>query len=198
MDLQKFKNKMQTEDALPLNILLDEAQSVHKNGSMEVDAAGEFMQDIEDKLGITKMICKDLRTGEIPVDDNPVKLTYNKVICIEELTELATAIIDYESYCSGSDTDETVREHNKKLIDKKYEVNELICRKTCKQILFAPKPGGMHRLIVDRRALLIAVPLAEMIKWLIIIMLLIALTITVDVAGMHERHIYKLAHQKWP
>lgn len=62
MDLQKFKNKMQTEDALPLNILLDEAQSVHKNGSMEVDAAGEFMQDIEDKLGITKMICKDLRT----------------------------------------------------------------------------------------------------------------------------------------
>ena len=80
----------------------------------------------------------------------------------------------------------------------KYEVNELICRKTCKQILFAPKPGGMHRLIVDRRALLIAVPLAEMIKWLIIIMLLIALTITVDVAGMHERHIYKLAHQKWP
>lgn len=76
MDLQKFKNKMQTEDALPLNILLDEAQSVHKNGSMEVDAAGEFMQDIEDKLGITKMICKDLRTGEIPVDDNPVKLTF--------------------------------------------------------------------------------------------------------------------------
>lgn len=124
MDLQKFKNKMQTEDALPLNILLDEAQSVHKNGSMEVDAAGEFMQDIEDKLGITKMICKDLRTGEIPVDDNPVKLTYNKVICIEELTELATAIIDYESYCSGSDTDETVREHNKKLIDKKYALLE--------------------------------------------------------------------------
>lgn len=80
----------------------------------------------------------------------------------------------------------------------KYEVNELICRKTCKQIFFAPKPGGMHRLIVDRRALLIAVPLAEMIKWLIIIMLLIALTITVDVAGMYERHIYKLAHQRWP
>lgn len=80
----------------------------------------------------------------------------------------------------------------------KYEINELICRKTCKQILFAPKPGGMHRLIVDRRALLIAVPLAEMIKWLIIIMLLIALIITVDVAGLHERHIYKLAHQRWP
>jgi hypothetical protein len=80
----------------------------------------------------------------------------------------------------------------------KYEVNELICRKTCKQIFFAPKPGGMHRLIVDRRALLIAVPLAEMVKWIIIIMLLIALTITVDVAGMHERHIYKLAHQRWP
>lgn len=80
----------------------------------------------------------------------------------------------------------------------KYEVNELICRKTCKQILFAPKPGGTHRLIVDRRALLIAVPLAEMVKWIIIIMLLIALTITVDVAGLHERYIYKLAHQKWP
>lgn len=80
----------------------------------------------------------------------------------------------------------------------KYEVNELICRKTCKQIFFAPKPGGMHRLIVDRRALLIAVPLAEMIKWIIIIMLLIVLTITVDVAGLHERHIYKLAHQRWP
>lgn len=56
----------------------------------------------------------------------------------------------------------------------------------------------MHRLIVDRCALLIAVPLAEMIKWIIIIMLLIALTITVDVAGMHERHIYKLTHQRWP
>lgn len=80
----------------------------------------------------------------------------------------------------------------------KYEVNELICRKTCKQILFAPKPGGMHRLIVDRRALLIAVPLAEMVKWIIIIMLLIALTITVDITGMHEKHIYKLAHQRWP
>lgn len=80
----------------------------------------------------------------------------------------------------------------------KYEVNELICRKTYKQILFAPKPGRMYKLIVDRRALLIAVPLAEMIKWLIIIMLLIALTITVDVTGMHERHIYKLAHQRWP
>lgn len=79
----------------------------------------------------------------------------------------------------------------------KYEVNELICHKTCKQIFFAPKPGRMHRLIVDRRALLIAVPLAKMIKWLIIIMLLIALTIIVDVAGMHERHIYKLAHQRW-
>lgn len=80
----------------------------------------------------------------------------------------------------------------------KYEVNELICHKTCKQILFAPKPGGMHRLIVNRRALLMAVPLAEMIKWLIITVLLIALTIVVDVAGMHERHIYKLAHQRWP
>lgn len=80
----------------------------------------------------------------------------------------------------------------------KYEVNELICRKTCKQILFAPKPGRMYRFIVDRRALLIAVPLAEMVKWIIIIMLLIALTITVDVAGLHERYIYKLAHQKWP
>ncbi len=44
MDLQKFKNKMQTEDALPLNILLDEAQSVvHKTGSAEVDAAGEYV-----------------------------------------------------------------------------------------------------------------------------------------------------------
>lgn len=80
----------------------------------------------------------------------------------------------------------------------KYEMNELICRKTYKQILFAPKPGRMYRLIVDRRALLIAVPLAEMIKWIIIIMLLIVLTITVDVAGLHERHIYKLAHQRWP
>jgi hypothetical protein len=80
----------------------------------------------------------------------------------------------------------------------KYEVNELICRKTCKQILFAPKPGGMHRLIVDRRALLIAVPLAEMIKWIIIVILLVALTITVDVTGMHKRYIYKLAHQRWP
>ena len=113
MDLQRFKDKMQTEDALPLNILLDEAQNVvHKNGSMEVDAARELMQDIVDKFGIVKMISKDLRTGEMPVDDNPVKLTYNKVICIEELTELATAIIDYESYCSESDTDETVREHH--------------------------------------------------------------------------------------
>lgn len=80
----------------------------------------------------------------------------------------------------------------------KYEVNELVCRKTCKQIFFAPKPGGMHRLIVDKRALLIAVPLAEMIKWIIITVLLIALTITVDAAGLHERHIYKLAHQRWP
>ena len=79
----------------------------------------------------------------------------------------------------------------------KYEVNELVCRKTCKQIFFAPKPGRMHRLIVDRRALLIAVPLAEMIKWIIIIMLLVVLTIIVDVAGIHERHIYKLAHKIW-
>lgn len=47
MDLQRFKDKMQTEDALPLNILLDEAQNVvHKNGSMEVDAARELMQDV--------------------------------------------------------------------------------------------------------------------------------------------------------
>ena len=125
MDLQKFKDKMQTEDALPLNILLDEVvQCVHKNGSMEVDAAGEFMQDIVNKLSMIKMISKDLRTGTMPIDDNPVKLTYNKVICIEELTELATAIIDYESYCSGSDTDETVREHNEKLINKKYALLE--------------------------------------------------------------------------
>ena len=125
MELQKFKDKMQTEDALPLNILLDEAvQCVHKNGSMEVDAAGEFMQDIVNKLSMIKMISKDLRTGTMPIDDNPVKLTYNKVICIEELTELATAIIDYESYCSGSDTDETVREHNEKLINKKYALLE--------------------------------------------------------------------------
>lgn len=99
MDLQRFKDKIQTEGALPLNILLDEAQNVvHKNGSMEVDAARELMQDMVDKFGIVKMISKDLRTGEMPVDDNPVKLTYNKVICIEGLTELATAIIDYESY----------------------------------------------------------------------------------------------------
>ena len=125
MDLQKFKDEMQTEDALPLNTLLDEAvQCVHKNGSMEVDAAGEFMQDIVNKLSMIKMISKDLRTGTMPIDDNPVKLTYNKVICIEELTELATAIIDYESYCSGSDTDETVREHNEKLINKKYALLE--------------------------------------------------------------------------
>lgn len=125
MDLQKFTDKMQTEDALPLNILLDEAvQYVHKNGSVEVDAAGELMQDIEDKLGMVKMISKDLRTGEMPVDDNPVKLTYNKIICIEELTELATAIIDYESYYSGSDANETVREHTEKLIDKKYALLE--------------------------------------------------------------------------
>ena len=124
MDLQKFKDKMQTEDALPLNILLDEAQSIHKNGFTEVDAAGEFMQDIVDKLSMTKMICKDLRTGEMPVDDNPVKLTYNKIICIEELTELVAAIIDYESYCSGSDTDETVREHHEKLINKKCTLLE--------------------------------------------------------------------------
>ena len=125
MDLQKFKDEMQTEDALPLNILLDEAvQCVHKNGSMEVDAAGEFMQDIVNKLSMIKMISKDLRTGTMPIDDNPVKFTYNKVICIDELTELATAIIDYESYCSGSDTDETVREHNEKLINKKYALLE--------------------------------------------------------------------------
>lgn len=125
MDLQKFKDKMQTENALPLNILLDEAvQCVHKNGSAEVDAAGELMQDIEDKLGMVKMICKDLRTGEMPVGDNPVKLTYNKVICIKEFTELATAIIDYESCCSSSDADETVREHNEKPIDKKYALLE--------------------------------------------------------------------------
>ena len=97
MDLQKCKDKMQTENALPLNILLDEAPSVHKNGFTEVDAAGEFMQDIVDKFSMVKMICKDLRTGTMPVDDNPVKLTYNKVICIEELTELAAAIINYES-----------------------------------------------------------------------------------------------------
>lgn len=125
MDLQKFKDEMQTEYALPLNILLDEAvQCVHKNGSMEVDAAGEFMQDIVNKLSMIKMISKDLRTGTMPIDDNPVKLTYNKVICIEELTELATAIIDYESYCSESDTNETVREHNEKLINKKYALLE--------------------------------------------------------------------------
>lgn len=80
----------------------------------------------------------------------------------------------------------------------KYEINELICRKTCKQILFVPKPGRMCKLIVSKRALLIAVPLAEMIKWIIITVLLIALTIAVDVAWLHERHIYKLAHQKWP
>lgn len=80
----------------------------------------------------------------------------------------------------------------------KYEINELICRKTCKQILFAPKPGREYRLIVSKRTLLIAVPLAEMIKWIIITVLLIALTITVDAAGLHERHIYKLAHQRWP
>lgn len=80
----------------------------------------------------------------------------------------------------------------------KYEINELICRKTCKQILFAPKPGRMYRLVVSKRALLIAVPLAEMVKWIIIIMLLIALTIALDVAGLHEKHIYKLAHQRWP
>ena len=43
MDLQKFKDKMQTENALPLNILLDEAPSVHKNGFTKVDAAREFM-----------------------------------------------------------------------------------------------------------------------------------------------------------
>lgn len=125
MDLQKFKDKMQTEDALPLNILIDEAvQCVHKTGSAEVDAAGELMQDIVDKFGMVKMISKNLRAGEMPVDDNPVKLTHNKVICIEELTEFATAIIDYESYCSGSDADETVREHNEKLIDKKYALLE--------------------------------------------------------------------------
>ena len=125
MELQKFKDKMQTEDTLPLNILLDEAaERVHKKGSKEVDAAKELMQDIEDKLGMVKMISKDLRTGEMLVDDNPIKLTYNKIICIEELTELATAIIDYESYCSGSDADETVREHNEKLIDKKYALLE--------------------------------------------------------------------------
>lgn len=126
MDLQKFKDKMQTENALPLNILLDEAPSVHKNGFTEVDAAGEFMQDIVDKFSMVKMICKDLRTGTMSVDDNPVKLTYNKVICIEELTELAAAIINYESYCSESDADadETVREHHEKLINKKYALLE--------------------------------------------------------------------------
>lgn len=125
MDLQKFKDKMQTENALPLNILLDEAvQCVHKNGSAEVDAAEELMQNIVDKLGMVKMISKNLRTGEMPIDDNPVKLTYNKVICIEELTEFATAIIDYENCCSGSDANETVREHNEKLIDKKYALLE--------------------------------------------------------------------------
>lgn len=124
MDLQKFKNKMQTEDALPLNILFDEAvQCVHKNGSAEVDAAGELMQDIIDKLGMIKMICKNLRTG-MPVDNNPVKLTYNKVICIDELTEFATAIINYESCCSGSDANKTVSEHSEKLIDKKYALLE--------------------------------------------------------------------------
>lgn len=80
----------------------------------------------------------------------------------------------------------------------KYEINELICRKTCKQILFAPKPGREYRLIVSKRALLIAVPLAEMIKWIIITVLLIMLTIAIDVAGLHERHIYKLTHQRWP
>lgn len=126
MDLQKFKDKMQTENVLPLNILLDEAPSVHKNGFTEVDAAREFMQDVIDKLDMVKMICKDIRTGTMPVDDNPVKLTYNKVICIEELTELAAVIIDYESYCSGSDADadETVREHHEKLINKKYALLE--------------------------------------------------------------------------
>lgn len=124
MDLQRFKDKMQTEDALPLNILLDEAQNVHKNGFTEVDVAGELIQDIVDKFGMIKMICKDLRTGEMPVDDNPVKLTYNKIICIEELTEFATAIINYESCCSGSDADETIRKHHEKLIDKKYALLE--------------------------------------------------------------------------
>lgn len=124
MDLQKFKDKMQTENVLPLNILLDEAPSVHKNGFTEVDAAGEFMQDVVDKLGMVKMICKDIRTGEMPVDDNPVKLTYNKVIYIEELAELAATIIGHESYCSGSDADETVREHHEKLINKKYALLE--------------------------------------------------------------------------
>lgn len=55
MDLQRFKDKIQTEGALPLNILLDEAQNVvHKNGSMEVDAARELMQDMVDKFGIVK------------------------------------------------------------------------------------------------------------------------------------------------
>lgn len=124
MDLQKFKNKMQTENALPLNILLDEAPSVHKNGFTEVDTARELMQDVVNKLGMIKMICKDLRTGTMPIDNNPVKLTYNKIICIEELTELAAAIINYESYCSGSDADETVREHHEKLINKKYALLE--------------------------------------------------------------------------
>lgn len=124
MDLRKFKDKMQTENALPLNILLDEALSVHKNGFTEVDAAGEFMQDVVNKFSMVKMICKDLRTGTMPVDNNPVKLTYNKVICIEELIELAAAIINYESYCSGSNADETVMEYNEKLIDKKYALLE--------------------------------------------------------------------------
>lgn len=139
MDLQKFKDKMQTENALPLNILLDEAvQCVHKNGSAEINAAGELMQDIVDKFGMVKMISKDLRTREMPIDDNLVKLTYNKIICIEELTEFTTAIIDYESYCSGSDANETVREHTEKLIDKKYALLEefadvIICLRLMKK-----------------------------------------------------------------
>lgn len=128
MNLQKFKDKMQTENALPLNILLDEAvQCVHKNGSAEVDAAGELMQDIEDKLGMIKMISKDLRTEEMPVNNNPVKLTYNKIICIEELTEFATAIIDYESYCSGAQDQMLMKQSGsimEKLIDKKYALLE--------------------------------------------------------------------------
>lgn len=127
MDLQKFKDKMQTEDALPLNILIDEAvQCVHKNGSAEVDVAGELMQNIVDKFGMVKMISKDLRTREMPIDDNLVKLTYNKIICIEELTEFATAIIDYESYCSGSDANETVREHNEKPLLEEF-ADVMIC-----------------------------------------------------------------------
>lgn len=51
-------------------------------------------------------------------------LDKRKYVNIEELTEFATAIIDYESCCSGSDADETVKEHNEKLMDKKYALLE--------------------------------------------------------------------------